>query len=80
MFINHVYTVAIAGMERTQGRALLKYLFEHMTRDEFVYRHQWRADMLVLWDNRCVVHYASGGYDGYQRVMYRTTLAGERPA
>ncbi len=80
LFINHVYTVAIAGMTRSQSRALLKFLFEHMTQDDFVYYHRWCADMLVLWDNRCVVHYASGGYDGYQRVMHRTTLAGERPA
>lgn len=79
LFINHVYTVDIVGMERIQSRALLKNLFEHMTQDAFVYRHAWRADMLALWDNRCVVHYASGGYDGYQRIMHRTTLAGERP-
>ena len=80
LFINHVYTIEIVDMERVKGRALLKFLFEHMTQDEFVYEHEWREDMLTLWDNRCVLHYARGGYDGYQRVMYRATLAGERPA
>jgi taurine dioxygenase len=80
LFINHVYTIEIVGMDKVKSRALLKFLFEHMTQDEFVYQHEWREDMLVLWDNRCLLHYAHGGYAGYQRVMYRTTLAGERPA
>ncbi|HCU91044.1 MAG TPA: TauD/TfdA family dioxygenase [Gammaproteobacteria bacterium] len=80
LFINDVYTLAIVEMEPTKGRALLKYLLQHMTEDAFVHRHKWHPDMLVLWDNRCVVHYADGGYEGHQRIMHRTTLAGERPA
>jgi taurine dioxygenase len=79
LFVNHVYTVGIEGMDRRESRSLLKFLFDHMTRDDFTYRHQWRSDMLVLWDNRCVIHYAEGGYAGYPRVMHRTTVAGERP-
>jgi taurine dioxygenase len=31
--------------------------------------------MLTLWDNRCVLHAATGGYDGYDRVLHRITLA-----
>jgi len=80
LFINDVYTLAIAELEPTKGRVLLKYLLQHMIEDTFVHRHKWRPDMLVLWDNRCVVHYADGGYEGYQRIMHRTTLAGERPS
>jgi len=79
LFINHVYTIAVAGMDAQAGRALLNQLFRHMTREEFVYRHRWQRDMLVLWDNRCVVHYAAGGYAGHERIMHRITLAGERP-
>jgi taurine dioxygenase len=50
-----------------------------MTKDEFVHRHRWQPDMLVLWDNRSTMHFADGGYDGHRRVMHRTTLAGDRP-
>lgn len=80
LFINHVYTLAISGMQSEASRELLDSLFEHMTSAKFVYRHQWRPNMLVVWDNRCVVHYAEGGYAGHRRIMHRTTLAGERPA
>lgn len=79
LFINHVYTVAIEGMEARASRALLDTLFAHMIAPGFVYRHRWRADMLVIWDNRCVLHYADGGYAGHQRLMHRITLAGEQP-
>ena len=32
-------------------------------------------DMLVIWDNRSVLHSATSGYDGYDRLLYRTTIA-----
>lgn len=79
LYVNHVYTVGIDGLRVDESRALLEFLFKHMTREEFVYRHRWEADSLLMWDNRCVVHYADGGYEGHRRQMYRSTLAGERP-
>lgn len=79
LYINHVYTLAIDGLAPDESRALLDFLLRHMTRPEFVYRHRWQARMLLVWDNRCAVHYADGGYDGHARLMYRSTVAGERP-
>jgi taurine dioxygenase len=79
LFINHVYTLAVDGMDQSASRVLLRKLFAHMTREEFIHRHKWQTNMLVLWDNRCVLHYADGGYEGHQRIMHRVTLAGERP-
>lgn len=80
LFINHVYTVAIEGLHADESKALLEFLFKHLTRDEFVYRHRWQPGSLLMWDNRRVVHYADGGYEGHQRLMYRTTIAGDEPA
>lgn len=79
LYINHVYTVGIEGFKEAESSALLKFLFRHMSQSAFTYRHRWQADTLLLWDNRCVIHYADGGYDGHRRLLYRTTLAGERP-
>ncbi len=80
LFINPVYTVGIVGMTKPESDALLRFLFEHMQREEFLYRHQWQPHMLTMWDNRCTMHHAEGGYDGHQRVLHRVTIAGERPA
>lgn len=79
LFVNPVYTVGIEGLHPEENFLILKYLYDHMAKDEFVYRHHWDVDMVVLWDNRSTMHFADGGYDGHLRVMHRTTLAGDRP-
>ena len=35
---------------------LLQELLEHATQREFVYRHEWKAGDLVIWDNRATIH------------------------
>jgi len=79
LFISPVYTVGIEGMTPKESAAVLGYLFQHMTQDEFIYRHRWRPKMLLMWDNRCTMHFAEGGYDGHLRVMHRTTIGGDAP-
>lgn len=79
LWINPVYTIGIQGMSDSAGRALVERLAAHATQERFVFRVEWSPDMLVLWDNRCVQHRATGGYDGHRRVMHRTTVAGDRP-
>jgi taurine dioxygenase len=79
LWVNAVYTIGIKGLDDDESRGLLKRLCDLATSERFVYRHVWRANMLVLWDNRSVQHRATGGYDGHRRVMHRTTIAGDRP-
>lgn len=79
LFISPVYTVGIEGLTPAESQAVLGFLFQHMTQDQFIYRHRWRPQMLLMWDNRCTMHLAEGGYDGHLRVMHRTTVAGDRP-
>ena len=79
LFVSPGYTIGIDGMGDTEATALLKELFAHQVRDDFVYRHRWSQGMLLLWDNRCVVHAATGGYQGHARLLHRITLA-ERAA
>ena len=64
-------------MTTEESKPLIEYLVRHATRPQFVYRHQWRADDIVLWDNRCTMHMAPADYDrSYIRHMRRTTLEG----
>ena len=65
------------GMTPEESRPLIDYLVRHATRPQFVYRHQWRADDIVLWDNRCTMHIALGDYEeGEIRHLERTTVKG----
>jgi taurine dioxygenase len=68
------YIVGIDGMEPDEARDLLLELYRWQTRDEVVYRHVWAKDMLVMWDNRCVLHRATGGFEGQARLLHRTTI------
>ncbi|ABS62452.1 Taurine dioxygenase [Parvibaculum lavamentivorans DS-1] len=79
LYVSPVYTVGIESMTHEESAAILGFLYTHMTKDEFVYRHKWRENMLTMWDNRCTLHFADGGYDGHLRVMHRTTVAGDVP-
>ena len=75
LFINPVYTINIEGLSEDESQQLLWELYEHMIQDQFVYEHVWNEDMLIMWDNRTVMHQATGGYDGYDRLLHRITLA-----
>lgn len=79
LFVSPGYTIGIEGMADAQAQPLLMELFRHQVRDDFVYRHRWQPGMLLMWDNRCVIHAATGGYDGHARLLHRITLA-ERAA
>jgi taurine dioxygenase len=70
------YIIGIEGMADGAARELLFELYAWQTRDEFQYRHVWQQDMLTMWDNRSVLHRATGGYDGHHRLLHRTTIAG----
>lgn len=73
------YVVGIEGMDEAEAMPLLMELSAWQTQDRFVYRHKWQPDMLVMWDNRSVLHRASGGYEGHNRLLHRITIA-ERAA
>ena len=74
------YSTRIIGWPLEKGRALLQELLEWSTQPRFVYRHQWRAHDLVVWDNRCCLH-RGRPWDRriHPRVMHRTTVAGDGP-
>lgn len=79
LFASPGYTLAIEGFAPAESKALLDFLFAHMIADRFIYQHKWEPDMLVMWDNRAVLHCATGGYDGHLRLMHRIVIAGGKP-
>lgn len=46
----------IVGLSVPVGRVLLHELIEHATSPGNVFTHNWRANDLVIWDNRCTMH------------------------
>jgi len=69
------YIIGIEGMADAEAVPLLLELYQWQGREEFQYRHKWEGGMLVMWDNRSVLHAATGGYAGHARLLHRTTIA-----
>ncbi len=69
------YIIGFEGMTQQEALPLLTELYAWQSRKEFVYRHKWEPDMLIMWDNRSVLHCATGGYEGHDRLLHRTTIA-----
>ena len=69
------YIIGIDGMDNQDAMKLLMELSAWQCLEEFVYKHKWKKDMLIMWDNRSVLHRATGGYEGQERLLHRTTVA-----
>jgi taurine dioxygenase len=67
----------IIGMSNEQSEALLDQLWAHATQPKYAWKHVWRVGDLVLWDNRCAMHYRSEVDSTQARVLYRTVITGE---
>ncbi len=68
------YIIGFEGMSDEEAGPLIMELHEWQSKEEFVYCHKWKKDMLVMWDNRSVIHKATGGYEGYRRELHRITI------
>lgn len=80
LYVNPHYTTHFTGMTPEESRPLLDFLTARATMHENIYRHRWQVGDVLLWDNRCAMHYAVRDYDDTMpRFMHRTTAAGDRP-
>ncbi len=68
------------GMTEEESLPLLEYLYEHSTRPDNVYRHRWSNGDVVMWDNRCTMHYAVHDYgETATRDIHRISIEGDTP-
>jgi taurine dioxygenase len=79
LFVNSIFTRRILGVTESESRALLEFLFEHVSNPHFQCRFRWRRNSIAFWDNRCVQHHAMWDYYPATRSGTRVTVAGDRP-
>lgn len=80
LFVNEGYTARIPDLPQDESDRILNFLFEHVSKPEFVYRHQWQAGDFLIWDNCLTQHRAVFDYAlPRRRRMERTTLTGSAP-
>ncbi len=72
--VNWLYTDRIIGYSDEESDALLKALYKHSTKPEFVYRHSYQPGDLLMWDNLSTIHTSTLNDPTYHRIMYRVMV------
>jgi taurine dioxygenase len=76
LYVNRLMTWSIEGLDEPMNERMLARLFDHEESAEFVYRHRWRKDDLLIWDNQCTIHARTDFDPGKDRHLRRFTVAG----
>jgi len=79
LYVNVAHTAGIEGLTEAESAPLLAFLFQHQVKPEFTCRWAWEPDAIAFWDNRCTQHNPINDYHGFQRILHRITLQGEKP-
>jgi taurine dioxygenase len=71
---------SIEGMDYAAGRQMIEELNQVITPRSSVYTHKWSPRECMVWDNRALLHRATG-FDTarHKRVMRRCTINGDKP-
>ena len=69
----------IGQMNKQDSLQLLDELMQFATRPEFTYRHRWRTNDVVIWDNRCTMHRGRPFNESDRRAMRRATVQDSAP-
>ncbi|MFT4799387.1 MAG: taurine dioxygenase [Candidatus Azotimanducaceae bacterium] len=81
LYVCRAFTQKFVGWRQKESEALLEYLYAHSVSPEFQSRHQWRKGDLVMWDNRCLLHYAVHDHaEDQPRKIHRVQVEGTPPA
>jgi len=73
VWVNETYTRHIEGLQALEAKTLLQFMYQHVQKPEFQYRHRWQVGDLLIWDNRSVLHYAAFDYTD-RRIMHRVSV------
>lgn len=76
LFLGRRSNAQLVGMSKARSDELLQRLWQHTTTKAPVWRHEWQAGDLVMWDNRCVMHRREPFDPAARRIMHRIVIKG----
>ena len=79
IFVNENFTTHILDIPADESKAILNELFALSAQAQYIYRHVWQDHDMVFWDNRALIHLATGCPSHLRRRMHRTTIQGDVP-
>ena len=79
IYVSPQTTTEIVGVRDFESEKILDMLYRLPEIPEYQFRVNWEPNMIVIWDNRSVQHYAPRDYLPAHRRMERLTIKGDRP-
>ncbi|MHC4379753.1 MAG: TauD/TfdA dioxygenase family protein [Planctomycetota bacterium] len=67
------------GMSKEEGEAVIEKLTAHLEVNQYVYKHTWRKNDLMIWDNRCALHRRGPSMKGQTRIVRRVMATDGHP-
>mgnify|MGYP003314215504 CR=1 FL=1 len=77
IYVSRLMTIKINDVDKEESKEILNYLFDLIENPSNIYEHYWRANDLVLWDNRCTAHARKYYYPKKGRLLRRMTILDE---
>lgn len=75
LYVNRGFTRRIVGLPADASRALLESLYTHCESPNFQIRWTWSPGDVVLWDERCTLHYAVADHFPQRREVGRVNVS-----
>ena len=79
LYLSYDPSMRLEGFSDAESRGIVSLFREHATQPAFCYRHRWVPGDVLVWDNRCALHFAVHDYGEAERLHYRATVAGDVP-
>ena len=75
LYFNAAQVLNILDVDTAESDDLIAELTGYTVQPGHEYRHKWQLGDIVIWDNRCALHRATGDYPpGERRSMWRVTI------
>ena len=75
LYFNDGQILSLVGMDPSESDAVITDLAQRTASPDGDYRHQWQRGDVVIWDNRCSIHCATGDYPANERrTNWRSTI------
>ncbi|MDF5775089.1 TauD/TfdA dioxygenase family protein [Pseudomonas syringae] len=72
LYLNYNTMERVEGLSRSESYRLLKFLFDHQIKDQYVYEHFWKQDDFLIWNCNGTMHKRGALVSNHNRIMRRT--------
>jgi taurine dioxygenase len=69
----------LVGLGIDESEALLDRIWAHAAQPQFTWSHRWRQGDVLMWDNRCTMHYRTPFGANERRTLHRVVVKGSKP-